>query len=202
MSDSIRLSLWFSTQTAAQILPHLAHVIELLPVEALERGVRSLSVTALDWSEPALLEERYEAGIPLAAALDQMREFVQADCACELELAWLLWSYDSQAEPKDGDDEAWLQTPHTLRCSSLGPQFADGLAGEEGHVVVDFGLDEAFLAELAPWNASTRRHLQANILQLLAFSRKVELQLRPQRRRLWSEGEADWTQRLLRRITE
>ena len=205
MSDSIRLSLWFSTQTTAQILPHLAHVVELLPAEALERGVRSLSVTALDWSEPALVEERYETGIPLAAALEQMREFVQADCAGELELAWLLWSYDPERARPDGpaaEDEGWLQVPQTLRCSSLGPQFADGLAAAEGHVVVDFGLDEAFLAELAPWNASTRRHLQANILQLLAFSRKVELQLRPQRRRLWSEGEADWTQRLLRRIAE
>ncbi|HUX67426.1 MAG TPA: hypothetical protein VMV31_08045 [Terriglobales bacterium] len=194
------MSLWFSTQTAAQILPHLAQVVELLPAEALQRGVRSLSVTALDWSEPALLEERYHTGIPLPAALEPMRPLVQADCACELELAWLLWGYHPDGAA--GADEGWRQTPHTLRCSSLGPLFGDGLAAQEGHVVVDFGLDEAFLAELAPWNASTRRHLQANILQLLAFSRKVELQLRPQRRRLWSEGEADWTQRLLRRIAE
>lgn len=198
MSDSIRLSLWFSTQATAQIVPHLAHVAELLPAEALERGVRALSVTALDWSEPALLDERFDAGIALAAALEQLRPLVHDDCACELELAWLLWRYHPDRPAPDD----WEQVPHPLHCTSLGPHFGDGLAAEDGHVIVDFGLDEAFLAERAPWNASTRRHLEANILQLLAFSRKAELQLRPQRRRLWSEGEADWTQRLLRRIAE
>lgn len=192
MSDHIRLSLWFSTHTEAEILPHLADVARVLPAEALERGVRQLAVTALDWNEPALIEERFESGgIPLEAALAAMRDFAQPDCACELELAWLLWRYDGQA---------WEQVPHPLVCTSFGSDFAAGLAAQEGHVVVDFGLDEAFLAELAPWDAATRGHLQANILQLLAFSLRLQNQLQPLRRRLWSDTEADWSQKLLARL--
>ncbi|MGH9482660.1 MAG: hypothetical protein ACRD1L_11285 [Terriglobales bacterium] len=193
MSDHIRLSLWFPTQTAAQVLPHLQRTAETLPSEAVEGGVRELSVVALDWSQTPLFQMRYERGIPLAPAIEQMREFVQEDCACEIVLAWLLWIYG----PK-----GWEQAPQPVRVSSLGPSFEPGLAKDEGQVVVDFGLDEVFLAELAPWDVSTRRHLQANILQLLAFTRMVEEKLRPQNRRLWSEGEENWTTRLLARIEQ
>lgn len=193
MSDHIRLSLWFGTQTAAQVLPRLAQAVEVLPAEARERGVRQLAVTALDWSQPPLLEERFDAGIALELALELMRAWAHEDCACELELAWLLWRYGASG---------WEQVPHPVRCVSLGPLFGEGLAAEEGHLQIDFGLDEAFLAELAPWEGATRAHLQANILQLLAFSHKLQTQLQPRRRRLWSEGEEDWTRKLVLRLQD
>jgi len=191
VSDHIRLSLWFASQTAAQVLPRLAQAVEVLPREARERGVLQLSVTAVDWSEPAVLEERFDAGIALEAAWAPMREFVQEDCACEVELAWLLWRYGQHG---------WEQTPQPVTFTSFGPEFGANEGDNDGHVMVDFGLDEAFLAEAAPWGAETRAHLQANILQLLAFSLKAQTQLQPQRRRLWSEAEEDWTQKLAARL--
>lgn len=190
MSDHIRLSLWFASQTKAQILPRLARAIEVLPAEAQERGVRDFSVAALSWSEPPLLDEHADEGVPVAAAVEQMREFVTDDCACALQLGWMLWTYEQGT---------WTQAPRTLEFTAVGPLFADG--GEsEGHLMVDFGLDEAFLAELAPWNDDTRRHLQANIIQLLVYCHRVQEALEPTRRRLWSEVEADWTQKLMRRL--
>lgn len=191
MSDRIRLSFWFESQTRAQVLPRLADAAAVLPEEALGRGVQQYSVVALDWNEPALLEERPEGGVPLAVAIEAMREFVHEDCAGEVELAWLLWSYNSGA---------WRQAPHPLRLSSLGAGFAAQNVREEGDLTVDFGLDEAFLAELAPWNRETRQHLQANIVQLLVYCHKLQQQLRPMQRRLWSEGEDDWTEKLTRRL--
>lgn len=190
MSDHIRLSLWFASQTKAQILPRLARAVEALPAEARERGVREFSVTALNWGEPPVLDERADEGVVVAEAIDQMREFVSDDCACELQLSWLLWSFQT------GE---WKQTPQTLVFSAIGPMFGDA-AETEGHLTVDFGLDEAFLAELAPWNGDTRQHLQANIMQLLVYCHRVQEALQPVRRRLWSEGEADWTQKLMRRL--
>lgn len=189
MSDHIRLSLWFASQTQAQLLPRLAHAVAALPAEALERGVRAFTVTALSFAEPPLLDERAESGLPLDDALAQMRSFLADDCACELELTWQLWIYQQNS---------WRQTPQPLTFSALGPAFAD--AARDGHLTVDFGLDEAFLAELAPWNDDTRRHLQANITQLLVYCHRVQQQLQPQRRRLWSETEADWTEKLMRRL--
>ncbi|MGH9476102.1 MAG: hypothetical protein ACRD1C_07190 [Terriglobales bacterium] len=191
MSDRIRLSLWFKAQTQAQLLPRLADASEVLPQETLERGVQQYAVVALDWSEPALLEEAAEEGLPVAQALEAMREFVHDDCACQIELAWMLWSYGGGA---------WRQTPHPLRLISLGAQFASGSVREDGDLTVDFGLDEAFLADLAPWNRETRQHLQANIVQLLVYCHKLQHQLRPFQRRLWSENESDWTEKLTRRL--
>ncbi|MGH9415136.1 MAG: hypothetical protein ACRD01_00765 [Terriglobales bacterium] len=192
MSDRIRLSLWFSTHTGAEMLPRLQRAAELLPSETLERGVGEVAVTAVSWAEAALLEERFEQGVTLEEAMDQLRRFAAGDCVCELELAWLLWV----CEPD------WRQSPHALRLSSVGPDFGattDG-QGNDGHLLVDFGLDEPFLAELAPPNTETRRHLQANILQLLAYVKKIEQQLRPRALRLWSEGEGNWLERLAQRL--
>ncbi|MGH9466923.1 MAG: hypothetical protein ACRD1Y_06170 [Terriglobales bacterium] len=192
MSDPIRLSLWFAAHTGAQILPRLAEAVAAVPQEARERGVNQFSVVALDWSEAAILDERTLPGTAVdpAAAIEAMRPFVQDDCACELELQWLLWTY--------GD--SWTQTPQPLRITSFGPAFGGGAARDEGQLAVDFGLDEAFLAESAPWNKETRQRLQANIVQLLVYCRKVQEQLRPARRRLWSEGEGDWTEKLNQRL--
>lgn len=173
------------------MLPRLQQACEALPQEARERGVRGVAVTALDWTQAPLLEERFEPGVELEAALTRLREFAHDDCACEAELAWLLWHF------RNG---RWEQAPQSVRLITLGIAFGDGLAAQEGHIEVDFGLDEVFLAELAPWNAETRQHLQANIVQLLVFSQKVQERLRPQRRRLWSEDVDDWTQKLVQRL--
>lgn len=153
--------------------------------------MRQFRVVAVNWSEPALVEERATNGITVAAAMDAMRGFVHEDCACEMDLAWLLWNYG---------ERGWEQTPQPVRFASLGPSFGDQLAAEDGHLSVDFGLDEAFLGEVAPWNAETRRHLQANILQLLAFCHKLQQQMHPRARRLWSDDEEDWTQKLIQRL--
>ena len=190
MGDRIRFSLWFDSQTTAQILPRLAHAAEVLPIEALERGVRQFRVAALKWSEPALVEERATEGVTVADALEQMRPFVHDDCACELELQWMLWRYNGSQ---------WEQAPHTVQITSAGPRFGEN-PGDDAHVSVDFGLDEPFLAEAAPWNADTRRHLQANILQLLAYCHKAQQQMRPRMRRLWTDENADWTEKLVRRL--
>ncbi|MGH9393886.1 MAG: hypothetical protein ACRD1E_06925, partial [Terriglobales bacterium] len=182
MSDHIRLSFWFSAQPATQVLPRLAQAAEQLPAEAQQRGVRLLSVVAFDWQQAALLEEEYETGIAFEAALEAMREFLQPDCACRVEMAWLLWRYQ---------EGIWTQAPHSIQLASLGPDFGreERAIEDEGQVVVDFGLDEVFLAERAPWNVETRRHLQANILQLLAYCHKAQQQLQPKKRLLWSEDE-------------
>jgi hypothetical protein len=192
VGDRIRFSLWFESQPTAQILPRLAHAAEVLPIEALERGVWEFRVVALNWSEPALVDQRISEGITVAQALEEMRGFVHEDCACELEMAWMLWGYG---------EAGWKQSPHPVRIASLGPRFGER-PGEEGHVVVDFGLDEPFLAEAAPWNADTRRYLQANILQLLAYCHKAQQQMRPRLRRLWTDETEDWTEKLVRRLRE
>ncbi|HVB39768.1 MAG TPA: hypothetical protein VNE83_02630 [Terriglobales bacterium] len=195
----MRFSLWFAEHTASEVLPRLRAAAEALPPEALQRGVRQWTVQALEWSEPPLLEESGESGesagepgTAIEVAIGHLAEFAQADCACSLEMEWLLWEFG---------DEGWKQTPHAVICRSLGPEFGGGTAAsEEGQLQIELGGDEPFVAELAPWDASTRRHLQANILQLLALCHAVQRRLQPARRKLWSESEADWTEKLALRL--
>lgn len=155
------------------------------------RGVRQFSVVPIDWNEPAVIEERPEAGVSAEEAIEAMREFMHEDCAAEIELSWLLWTYSGGS---------WQQAPHQLRFTGMGPAFGGGSAREDGQISVDFGLDEAFLADLAPWNRETRQHLQANIIQLLVYAHRLQEQLHPAERRLWSDGESDWTAKLTRRL--
>lgn len=173
------------------MLPRLRQAVGVLPAEAQERGVFALSVCPVNWNEPPLLEERGTEAVPLEEAVEALAEFLADDCAAELELAWLLWRYSGAG---------WEQVPHPVRFQIIGAEFGEDTAVQDGHLVVDFGLDEVFLAELAPWEEDTRKHLQANILQLLAFSHKLQAQLHPLRRKLWSDSEEDWTRKLVLRV--
>ncbi len=174
------------------MLPRLALAAETLPQEAVERGVQQFAVTAMDWNEAPLVDERAQPGVAISEALEAMREFAQDDCACEIEMMWSLWTYGGGK---------WNQSPQALRLTSMGAAFGDANLRDDGDLTVDFGMDEAFLAELAPWNRETRQHLQANIVQLLVYCRRLEEMLKPMQRRLWSEDEeGDWTEKLKQRL--
>ncbi|HXR98806.1 MAG TPA: hypothetical protein VN709_13275 [Terriglobales bacterium] len=193
MSDPVRFSLWFLHQPVEELLPRLAQAAAVLPAEALERGVRGIALTAVDWNQPALVEERFDTGISLDAATDLLRPFTADDCACEWQLSWSLWMFQ---------ESEWRQRPMPITFTNFGRRFADHNAVEDGDMVIDFGLDEIFLAELAPWTTSTRQHLQANILQLLAMCHKLQAALSPVRRQLWSEAEENSTLDLSERLAQ
>lgn len=173
------------------MLPRLAQAVESLPPEVVKAGVRGVTLHPLAWSEPALVDESYPSGVPLAEALDQLRTFLHDDCAAELTVQWPLWSWT---------DSAWKSSPHPLLIAVLGADFEEGAYREQGHLRLDFGLDEAFLAELAPENEDRRHHLEFNILRLLGVARALQTRLKPERRRLWSESDGELTARLLERL--
>lgn len=155
--------------------------------------VESLAVTAVEWSEPPVLEQRPQPPLAVEEAIAVMAGFFHADCAAEVEMSWPLWQFGR---------EGWRRQPARLVCTTLGPGFAAGAAADEGQVQVDFGMDELYLAELAPWDRATRMHLQTNIAQLLAGSLQLQHRLQPRRRRLWSEGGGDWSERLAERLRQ
>lgn len=193
MSDRVFLSLWFRAQPAPDMLPRLARAVESLPPEVQAAGIRGLAVHPISWSEPPVLEERFPGGVPLPDAIETMREFLHEDCAFEVAMEWPLWRWSRQG---------WISSQDALRIAALGESFEDGAWRDQGHVYLDFGLDDAFLAESAPWGDDTRRHLEFNILRLLGLARALQDKLQPERRMLWTEGHADLTARLLTRLKE
>lgn len=195
MSERIHFSFWFLTQTPAEMLQRLSILISSLPAETQERGVLGISSTALSWSEPALIDERYDPPVPPADALEQLREYLQEDAAAEIEMAWMLWVYE---------DGQWKHKPQPIRFICIGTEFDKDEPREVGkglgHLLVEFGLDEPFLAENTPWGTETRRHVQANIMLLLAYLRQLQVRMGLCVSRLWSDEVEDWSSKLVRRM--
>lgn len=191
MSDAIHLSLWFPEQHETRILPRLAEALGLFPASAGQEGVLALRVLPIDWTESPALDERFPTPLPLEEALPLVEEFVHEDFAFEFELAWDLWQWDG---------EKWTKAPSRVVIIALGDQFADGVVREQGHLLFDLGSDELFLAENAPLNDETRHKVQLNIAQLLALTHRLQAEMRPSARLLWSEDDSDLAQKLIARL--
>lgn len=191
MSDVIHLSLWFPEHHETRILPRLAEALRLFPFSTDKPGLLALRVLPLDWTESPVLDERFPGPLPAEEVLPLVEEFVHEDYAFEFELAWDLWEWEGKG---------WIKGPSAVRLTALGEQFADGVAREQGHLLLDLGSDELFLAEHAPLNDETRHKVQLNIAQLLALTHRLQAEMHPSARLLWSEDDSDLAQKLIARL--
>lgn len=191
MSDAIHLSLWFPEHNETRILPRLADVLHLFPFATSKPGVQALRVLPIDWTESPVLDERFPTPLPPEEALPLVQEFVHEDFAFEFELAWDVWQWDGKE---------WTKGPSRVVLTAFGDQFADGVAREQGHLLFDLGNDELFLAENALLNDETRHKVQLNIAQLLALTHRLQAEMRPSARLLWSEDDSDLAQKLIARL--
>lgn len=191
MSDAIHLSLWFPSHQETQILSRLGEALRLFPASADRAGVLALRVLPIDWTESPVLDERFPGPLPFEEVLPLVEEFVHDDYAFEFEVAWDLWQWDNSR---------WEKQPNRVILTAFGDQFADGVAKEQGHLLFDLGSDELFLAEHAPWSDETRHKVQLNVAQLLTLTHRMQAEMRPSARLLWSEDESDLAQKLIARL--
>lgn len=191
MSDVIHLSLWFPEHNETHLLTRLAEALRLFPASATKAGLLALRVLPIDWTESPVLDERFPTPLAPEDALPLVEEFVHEDFAFECELAWDLWQWDGKG---------WNKNPSRVMLTALGEQFAEGVSREQGHLLFDLGNDEPFLAEHAPLNGDTRHKVQLNIAQLLALTHRLQAEMHPSARLLWSEDESDLAQKLIARL--
>lgn len=191
MSERINLSLWFRTQPAGGLLARLGRAVESLPPEVQKAGIRTLAVVPISWSEPALIDEAHADGVPVAEALERLHQAVHEDSAVELGLDWPLWTWNGSA---------WAMTHERLAVTALAPAFDPDMRSEHGDLRLDFGFAELYLGELAPADDEDLRPLEFNILRLLGVAHAMQQRLHPERRRLWSEDDADIGARLIGRL--
>jgi hypothetical protein len=177
--DRLYLSCWVRGFDEANALRHFGKMLERFPFSILAKRGPVLRVYAIAHSEPAVLEREFLPGAESADVLEAAREFMQADCACEIETFWDLWQYD----------DGWKLLPASVTLACFGPAFEN----EHGdHLRIEFGLDALFLP--MPHIPGSLRMGQSNVKSLLHLVGDVERALTLERRQVWSESGANFAE--------
>ncbi len=197
MADSLYFSIWFPSFREEEMMPRTVSVLRQFPFSALREGITYLSVHPVSWSEPTVLERRFDPGISPEEAAEVAKEFVHDDYAFVFEAFWDLWV------PNDDEHgDSWQQRPVAVRFLVHGVQFDEGIYTEDGHIEGDFGLDTSFIHEEREISPFIEKHLRSNIAKLVGFSAAVEKNCGISGRVLWSESEENLAQKLIAKLQQ
>ena len=175
------------------------------------------------------------ADAAIEAAVAEATEQLHDDMAYEFEMRWQLWAAEPPdptraglglappiAEPNEEDehedapnlldpDSPWRLRTHTVRILGFGPLFDVAGYEQNGHILVDFGLDTPWLldtpldpnddsGETEPLDDDAQLHVQQNIEKLLAFTLLVEKNCGISSRLLWTESGEPLAEKLIARL--
>jgi hypothetical protein len=196
MADRLYLSIWFPSFREQEMMPRLLSVLRLVPFSAQRPGIGYLGVHSISWNEPLLFEQTFNSRVEPDRALTLASEFLHEDNAYELEVLWDLW-----VPIKEGDlDPKWEQRPQIVKLTAFGAKFEDATYQQNGHIQVDFGLDEPFLYEEVEFTRPVEQRIKSNVQKLVNFTNAVETNCGISGRVLWSESEDNLAQKLIERL--
>jgi hypothetical protein len=192
MPDPLYLSLWFPDFTGPAILPHILAVLQQFPFSEQRSGISYVSVQPVSWNEASVLERRFSPGIAPEEAVLIAADLVHDDYAYTFDGYWDLWTPDEKGQ--------WQLIPSLVKFIVQGEEFDDGVQQETGQIEIDFGLDSLFVQENVELTDETQAKIRENVLRLIEFSKKVEMNTRATSRRLWSESDETLPQKLIARL--
>jgi hypothetical protein len=196
MADRLYLSIWFPSFQEPEMLPRLLSVLKQFPYSADRPGIGYLGIRSISWDQPIIFQETFDHRAAPEQSLALAAEFLHEDNAYELDVLWDLW-----VPTKEGDlDETWVLRPQTVKLIAFGTEFEEGTFQENGHIMVDFGLDAPFLFEEADYTSVLEQRIKANVQKLVAFTSAVEKNCGISGRVLWSESEDNLAQKLIERL--
>jgi hypothetical protein len=178
--DRLYLSSWIPGFNDSNMLRHFGRLLSLFPYSKLAKRGPVVRVYALEHTEPPLFEREFTPAADPKDLLESVREFMQADCTCEVDAAWDLWDHD-------GTEWKLAPVPVTLIC--FGPQFDNELGDQ---LRIEFGLDSRFLPVRGVEGAL--RIGQSNIRSLLHLVEEIDRVMKPERRTIWSESGANFAE--------
>ena len=173
---------------------------------------------------PDTSDERIDAAV--AEATEQLHD----DMAYEFEMRWQLWTpedrepaygrlgFASSRDEDDADpdldvpDSSWRLRAHTVRILGFGPSFDVAGYEQNGHLLVDFGIDSPWVPDPPPPNPpqqtpedealdeTAQIHIQQNVEKLLAFTLLVEKNCGISSRLLWTESGKPLAEKLIARL--
>jgi hypothetical protein len=192
MADPLYLSLWFPNFEEESMLPHILAVLKEFPFSNLRPGIASVAVHPVSWSEATILERQFNPGIQPVEAAEVVRDLLHDDYAYTFDAHWDLWAADAGG--------TWARKPHVVRFTAHGVAFEEGVFEQEGHMLVDFGMDSDFLFEEVEFTSEAEDHIRENVALLIAFTLAVEKNSGIRGRVLWSESEENLAQKLVARL--
>ncbi|HYJ46357.1 MAG TPA: hypothetical protein VEV81_07055 [Pyrinomonadaceae bacterium] len=193
MSDSLSLSLWYPSFPLDEMLARAATVMRLFPFSQARPGITYLAVHPVSWSEPTVLERKFQPGIRPEEAALLAADLLHEDYAYVFDAAWDLFT------PAE-DRIQWTLQPSPVRFLVHGVEFDDAAFEQNGHIQVDFGLDSPFLQENVDLTSEAEIRVRANVQMLVDFTQKVETSSGASGRLLWSESEENLAQKLIARL--
>ena len=193
MGDSLYLSLWFPSFDEPEILTRTVSVLRQIPFSPARDGITYAAIQPVSWSEPTILERRFQPGVAPEEAVAEIAELLHDDYAYVFEAYWDLWT------PPEGA-EKWVLEPSLVRLTAHGTEFEEGAAEQAGHIQIDFGLDSSFLHEEVEFTSEAERNVRANVQKLVEFTAKAEKNAGATGRLLWSESEENLAQKLINRL--
>lgn len=179
MPDRLYFSCRLREASEPQTLQQFGKLLGVFPFSKLAKRGPVLRIYAIQLVEPPVFEREFPVGTEVDFIIEAMREFLHADCACEIDTFWDLWQYD-------GD---WKLRPAPLTLACYGPQFE---SDHGDHLRIEFGLDALFLP--MPGVEGSLRMGQSNLRSLLHLVRDLERVLDIESRQVWSESGANFVE--------
>jgi len=159
----------------------------------------------------------------IETAVAEATEQLHDDMAYEFEMRWQLWSpeepdanysrmdlasgIDDDEHEHDSDtdslDTPWKLRTHIVRILGFGPRFDVAGYEQNGHLLVDFGLDTPWILETLEdeeLDEEAQLHIQQNVEKLLAFTLLVEKNCGISSRLLWTESGEPLAEKLIARL--
>jgi hypothetical protein len=181
MSDQLHLSYWIRGFAANNLMAHFEKLLGAFPLSRLDNGIQALTIYAIEFAEPPLVEHAFPETPEIGDVLQLAREFGNPDCAYQVEAAWDLLQFE--------DDWKLAPSPVSLIC--YGPQFENELGD---NLRLELGPDSLFVPE--PEIPGSPVPIQANIKSLLRLVHDLDQAFPVNRRRLWTESGENFAERL------
>ncbi len=180
MRDPLLLTLWLKGYSSLALPVYFRKLAAVFPLSRLA-PCALFRIVPISWSEPAALEEEFEADQGLAELSTIVQEHLHADCAYQLETRWdlLQWA--------EGE---WRLAPSPVTLELYGDAF-ESESGE--HLRIDFGPESLYLPD---GRSDNLKPVQSNIRSLLHFVEDIDHALPVERRLLWSESDENFAERL------
>jgi hypothetical protein len=168
----------------SKIFLQFGKMLAAFPYSKLAKRGPVLRVYAVNLVEPPVFEREFpvssETDQIVADMLESAREFMHADCACEVDTFWDLWQFE-------GD---WKLRPAPVTLSCFGADFEKG--DHDDHLRIEFGPDSRFLP--LPGVEGSLRMGQSNLKSLLHLIGDLERALDLESRQVWSESGANFAE--------
>src|SRR5215467_8368294 len=193
MADSLYLSLWFADFSTESMFARALTTLREFPFSPQRRGITALAVHPVSWSEPTILEQRFNPGAQPEEAVSDTAGLLHEDYAYVFEANWDLWT------PREGLSE-WVLQPSDVKFIARGEEFEEGEAKSQGDIQVDFGLDSPFLHEELQLSGELETRVRANVQALVDFINRIEKNAGTSARLLWSESDENLAQKLVSRL--